>query len=301
MAPVREEPEEEELEDDEPNPMAPVEKYAHLTEKLAAVTVASPTSPVQTPARRPLPQPPIQNPVQRERPALVPARGTRENLPTTSSAFGASTTTLPSLTITDSDAPLDPMALFRINALTGIAATMIKFFVQIWFAYRLEKLSQSTFFPRLCLAVCVIEFVLFSWNTLRFIVSILACVPDLLIAGGNIWCIWTRRKRRIFTNRTIVDKVLMWCLETNLLTCIFISASFTSYELSSTMVKVNYIWLPLGLVTCRLYSICLFASLIGKKRFEDKPQVYYADPELASGSSNDVNPLTRPAHVIGAP
>ncbi|KXN92919.1 Cell cycle serine/threonine-protein kinase CDC5/MSD2 [Leucoagaricus sp. SymC.cos] len=97
MAPVREEPEEEELEDDEPNPMAPVEKYAHLTGKLAAVTIASPTSPVQTPARRPLPQPPIQNPVQRERPALVPARSTRENLPTTSSAFGASTTTLPSV------------------------------------------------------------------------------------------------------------------------------------------------------------------------------------------------------------
>lgn len=92
MAPVREEPEEDEAEigEDEPNPLAPKEKYAHLTEKLATTTVAPVSVPASAPAPRPLPQ----IPVQRERPALVPSRSTRENLPP-SSVFAASTATLP--------------------------------------------------------------------------------------------------------------------------------------------------------------------------------------------------------------
>lgn len=86
MAPVREEPEEEEEDvEDEPNPVAPKEKYAHLTEKLATVPVAAPA-----PAPRPLPQ----IPVQKERPALAPARTTRENL-LASSGLPASTTAPP--------------------------------------------------------------------------------------------------------------------------------------------------------------------------------------------------------------
>lgn len=107
MAPVREEPELEE-EEEELNPVAPAEKYAHLTEKLglasASVKSKSPSTspeiqhapvPAALLARRPLPQIPGQK-ERGERPALVTSR-TRENLPSlmASAAFGGSTTTLP--------------------------------------------------------------------------------------------------------------------------------------------------------------------------------------------------------------
>lgn len=90
MAPVPEEPEEgEEVnEEDEPNLVTPAEKYAHLTERLAVSSAPSP-EPASAFTRRPLPQIPFQ----KDRHALVSSR-TRENLPT-SSAFRASTTSLP--------------------------------------------------------------------------------------------------------------------------------------------------------------------------------------------------------------
>ena len=90
MAPVPEEPEEEDEvnEEDEPNLATPAEKYAHLTERLAVSSAPSP-EPASGFTRRPLPQIPFQ----KDRHALVSSR-TRENLPT-SSAFGASTTSLP--------------------------------------------------------------------------------------------------------------------------------------------------------------------------------------------------------------
>ncbi len=88
MAPVREEPEEEEADgvEEEPNPLLTKDKYAHLAEKLAVTPVTAASAP--TP--RPLPQ----IPVQKERTALSPVRTVRENM-LTSSAFAASTTTLP--------------------------------------------------------------------------------------------------------------------------------------------------------------------------------------------------------------
>ena len=85
MAPVREEPEDEE---DEPDLAAPAEKYVHLTERLGVSPAPSP-EPAPALARRPLPQIPFQ----KDRHGLVSSK-TRENLPT-SSAFGASTASLP--------------------------------------------------------------------------------------------------------------------------------------------------------------------------------------------------------------
>ena len=85
MAPVREEPEDEE---DEPDLAAPAEKYVHLTERLGVSPAPSP-EPAPALARRPLPQIPFQ----KDRHGLVSSK-TRENLPT-SSAFGASTASPP--------------------------------------------------------------------------------------------------------------------------------------------------------------------------------------------------------------
>lgn len=200
---------------------------------------------------------------------------------------------------------LNITVLHRANALSGLLANTITFCAQVWFAYRLRRLSGQLIFPYFCMFISLVKCVSFYvvviyeivvtdangiWSQLLLIPSILACAGDLLIAGGLIWCLWTRHQERIF-RRTPADKILVWCLETNLLTCVSTSFTFIFFEINKS-VKVNYIWIPLSFVTCRLYSMCFFASLIAKKRLENERRVFYVDSELATGDSNGHNMFT---------
>ncbi|KAJ3568661.1 hypothetical protein NP233_g5567 [Leucocoprinus birnbaumii] len=184
--------------------------------------------------------------------------------------------------------------IHRINSFSGLVASTITSCSQIWFAYRLQKLSECLAYPRLCMLISVAKFASFSalaiyqivvvdtgdlWNQLLLIPSILACLGDLLITLGLI--------------RSPIDRVLIWCLETNLLTCVSTTLGFILYELNGT-VKVNYVWVPLTLVNCRLYSICIFASLIARKRLEGEGQVYYIDSALVTRDSSGDNVLIEP-------
>ncbi|KAF5359759.1 hypothetical protein D9756_003024 [Leucocoprinus leucothites] len=231
----------------------------------------------------------------------------------------------PQSTITYSDRSLKLAHLHRVSMYSGMVATTITSCSQIWFAYRLLKLSDLKIYPCFCMFLSGVKFVSFYVLTIYKIVtvntnklskyffvipSVAACAADLLIAGGLIWCLWARHKERIFSQRTPVDRILVWCLETNLLTCVSVSVAFvfvsyddiapwlslvyqgySKFEISTSGVKVNYIWLTLSYVNCRLYSMCLFASLIAKKRLDrDRPTMFSLDSELAIGVS-DQSPL----------
>ncbi|KAF5359755.1 hypothetical protein D9756_003020 [Leucocoprinus leucothites] len=123
---------------------------------------------------------------------------------------------------------LNITVLHRANALSGLLANTITFCAQVWFAYRLRRLSGQLIFPYFCMFISLVKCVSFYvvviyeivvtdangiWSQLLLIPSILACAGDLLIAGGLIWCLWTRHQERIF-RRTPADKILVWCLGT---------------------------------------------------------------------------------------
>ncbi|KAF9447247.1 hypothetical protein P691DRAFT_802678 [Macrolepiota fuliginosa MF-IS2] len=156
------------------------------------------------------------------------------------------------------------------------------------------------------------------WGALLLVPAVLSWTSDLLVAAGLLWCVWIRCKERKeckeckerkdrgdrrdrkeckeckdrkerqgrIIESTIVDTILLWCLETNMLTCLSSSLTFTFYTLNRGNWG-NWLWIPLALVTCRSYSMCIFASLIGKRGLKDR-WMNCANPELAM-HNNDLH------------
>ncbi|KAF9448542.1 hypothetical protein P691DRAFT_775305 [Macrolepiota fuliginosa MF-IS2] len=62
---------------------------------------------------------------------------------------------------------------------------------------------------------------------------------------------------------SVIDTILLWSLEANVLTCLLSSLTFLFYQLSRG-VFANWIWVPLALITCQSYSMCIFACFIGR-------------------------------------
>ncbi|KAF5350144.1 hypothetical protein D9756_009258 [Leucocoprinus leucothites] len=116
-----------------------------------------------------------------------------------------------SSTITYNDKSMKLAHLNRLSVSSGMIANTITSCAQIWFAYRLLKLSQLKIYPYICMFLPGVKFVSFYALTIYKIVtskslkyllvlpSIAACAGDLLTAGGLIWCLRKRNRGDTFS------------------------------------------------------------------------------------------------------
>ncbi|KAK7008251.1 Saposin B-type domain-containing protein [Favolaschia claudopus] len=174
--------------------------------------------------------------------------------------------------------PLSMVFPIFFNALIAIS-------VQTFFVYRVKVLSGKWLVPLIC---CAMNLARLGFNMLLFgklsqkpiftlltttfnweiiVVSSIGPAVDIIVAASLIYYLWDRRKTDFKQTRGMVDTLIIWTVETTLLT-----------TLSGVMQLVLFLsrrhdlsWLVFFLIQGKLFSNSLMASLNGRTRFRAVP------------------------------
>ncbi|KAJ6570853.1 hypothetical protein DFH09DRAFT_1277484 [Mycena vulgaris] len=148
--------------------------------------------------------------------------------------------------------------------------------VQGFFASRIYRLSQALFVPCLCgflallrLLVCTFLFIsaihmtsMIEWETqwswMFTSIWAISSSNDIILAIALTRLLW-RHRAQTESKRTIalMDKIIKWTLETGIMTSIAGSGVLITF----VTMRNKYIWVAFHVVTAKLYSNALFATL----------------------------------------
>ncbi|KAK7061969.1 Saposin B-type domain-containing protein [Favolaschia claudopus] len=192
--------------------------------------------------------------------------------------------------------------------------------VQTFFAYRVKVLSGRS---HILILTCIVnaarlgfnlhlfgtllENPVFSLLTTKFsweitVVSTFPLAVDMLIAASLLYSLWTRRTTQFKHTNRVVDTLIMWTVETTLLTTtsgamqliLFLARRHdckSSLELSCLFAyDVAVSWLFFFLLQGRLFSNSLMASLNGRARLRN--------PDVLVNQSSNATSLTHSNVVI---
>ncbi|KAJ6515635.1 hypothetical protein C8R45DRAFT_957166 [Mycena sanguinolenta] len=151
--------------------------------------------------------------------------------------------------------------------------------VQCFFSYRIYVISQSVYIPcftwTLALLRCAFSTLAFGsgihmhtlgsyesqWGWLAITLWSVSAANDVIIAAILVYLFFRRRNGALeLRNRRtamLVDRLIAWTIETGTVTSVFGVITLLCYV---TMVA-NFIWLALVVITARLFSNSLLASL----------------------------------------
>jgi len=164
--------------------------------------------------------------------------------------------------------------------------------VQSYFAYRLRKLSGRLFISLTCwtLSLARVGALFFisvsscqaetvqqfedQWAWLVIVTLSVSAFVDIMIAGALSYCLWVRRKHVFKYARKVVDKLIVWFIQTGILTSI-----------SSLLVVIlylsikNWAWASAYMVISGVFANFLLASLNARRslRNEMHPSVTFLD------------------------
>ncbi|KAF7356269.1 Saposin B-type domain-containing protein [Mycena venus] len=193
--------------------------------------------------------------------------------------------------------PLSLVFPIFFNALIAIA-------VQTFFVYRVKVLSGKWLIPILC---CAMNLARLGFNMLLFaklsqrpqftllttvfnweiiLVSSIGPAVDIIVAASLVYYLWHRRNTDFKQTNRMVDTIIIWTVETTLLTTI-----------SGVMQLVLFLarrhdlsWLVFFLIQGKLFSNSLMASLNGRSRFRTPTAGTNAMAWSTGGSTaNNVN------------
>ncbi|KAJ7440145.1 hypothetical protein FB451DRAFT_140692 [Mycena latifolia] len=180
-------------------------------------------------------------------------------------------------TITDYGQPLR-LLLDRVPPSLAIAAFIsgvIGTSVQIFFSLRIYRLSKSLYVPAFCwilsflrLLGCVIILVFGTrtvtlpafeakWAWLLNAVWATSVANELTIAVALVYLLYQQLDRAHQKTAALVDKLIAWTIETGVITSAGAILSLAFF----VRMKDNYIWLSFYVITARLFSNSLLASL----------------------------------------
>ncbi|KAH0588364.1 hypothetical protein H2248_004221 [Termitomyces sp. 'cryptogamus'] len=95
-----------------------------------------------------------------------------------------------------------------------------------------------------------------EWEWLFVITLIFSTSNDVLITVSLCYYLWTYRGGTLARMKTIIDKLILWTIQTGLIT-----SCGTTIQLILFLVLDNYGWLAIFLIVPRLFSNSLMASL----------------------------------------
>ncbi|KAF7306236.1 hypothetical protein MIND_00414200 [Mycena indigotica] len=154
---------------------------------------------------------------------------------------------------------------------------VIAVYVQLFFSYRIYVLSSSLVIPSLATLLSVARFALgmtifgvgfriaslseyvAKWDKLALAIWSLSAAEDVLITATLVFLLWRQRAQDSTTGQTaiLLDKIIMWTIETGLLTSTFSLAMLVCFHLMSN----NFVWIAMFTIEARLFANSLFASL----------------------------------------
>ncbi|KAH8825571.1 hypothetical protein DL96DRAFT_1609283 [Flagelloscypha sp. PMI_526] len=154
---------------------------------------------------------------------------------------------------------------------------------QSFFAYSLWRLSECIIIPLICwtiaaarlstvIAMAVLSMVvpeveqtvqIFKERHHWLIVAtmILSVTVDVLVTTSLIYFLWIKKNSGVFEKtRKIVDKLILWTLQTGLLTSVITIAMVVTY-----LTMENFVWLALFYTNACMFAVSLLASLKARK------------------------------------
>ncbi|KAJ7066314.1 hypothetical protein C8F01DRAFT_1365869 [Mycena amicta] len=163
--------------------------------------------------------------------------------------------------------------------------------VQVFFSYRIYVLSQSRIIPfitytlsfvRLAfgtslfsvgLSVTSVTQLITKWQWIGLVMWSLSAAEDVLITGTLVYLLMQQKGRVHKTTNAFLDKIIMWSIETGLLTSSF---SLITVILFHTMPN-NFIWIAFSTIEARMFSNSLLASLNSRsvlREIRDRPKLF---------------------------
>jgi len=172
--------------------------------------------------------------------------------------------------------------------ISNFISVSIASLVQLFFVYRLRKLSNSTVIPVIasifsisrlsCYAGVTIQHLLnraqsigvvWVWSLFSF--GILTVTSDLLVAGGLSYSLWKRRMlwKAYSENASwwprIIDQLIIISLQADAFICMISTTALIVSHISS-----NFSWTAVSLVACRLFSISCLASIFSARNLSQR-------------------------------
>ncbi|KAJ6581955.1 hypothetical protein B0H19DRAFT_1117113 [Mycena capillaripes] len=158
---------------------------------------------------------------------------------------------------------------------------LIAIAVQTFFVYRVRVLSGKWLIPVLCCALNLVrlgcnmllfaelskdpQFTLlttkFNWEVI--LVSAIGPGVDIIVAASLVFYLWHRRSTDFKQTNKMVDTIIIWTVETTLLTTI---SGIMQLVLFLTR-RHDLSWLVFFLIQAKLFSNSMLASLNGRARF----------------------------------
>ncbi|KAJ7717881.1 hypothetical protein B0H16DRAFT_1610182 [Mycena metata] len=188
-------------------------------------------------------------------------------------------------------------------------ASIITTVVQGFFAYRIYILGKrritvpaivwaiSTFRLIACLGIfgagvrmkSLVTFeAQFGW--LMITVWAIGAANDIGITASLVYLLYTQRNEIHSKTVPLIDKLIVWAIETGMMTSA--CALFTLIFFATR--RQNFVWLAIYIITARVFSNSLLASLNGRStlRTMDAPP-----PRIYLGSTTTGNPTTKSAQI----
>lgn len=182
----------------------------------------------------------------------------------------------------------------------GILAVLIAAVVQSYSALRLYQLQTEKSFvvPALCWVASLLRIFIYVgavahevnprsfahttrfWRIFLMFVGILALFSDLLMGLGLSKELYARRHNlalresqalaleadlsyRRRSTSLVIDRFILLCISTNLMTCLCTLAAVVLFYASKGMY-----WMPVSYLSCRLFSICFITLVLQSRRLE---------------------------------
>ncbi|KAF7291164.1 hypothetical protein MIND_01259600 [Mycena indigotica] len=166
---------------------------------------------------------------------------------------------------------------------------IIAVYVQVFFSYRIWVLSKSRIIPAFTYTLSLVRFglgtTLFSvglnvksvtefgtkWQWLGIAMWSLSAVEDVTITSALVYLLFQQRKNVHKSTTAFLDKIIMWSIETGMLTCSFSLATVILFHLMPN----NFIWIAFSTLEARMFSNSLLASLNSRsvlRELRDRPR-----------------------------
>ncbi|KAJ7208206.1 hypothetical protein GGX14DRAFT_454159 [Mycena pura] len=188
----------------------------------------------------------------------------------------------------------DPETLLRMPSTFVVAVLLhgiISGAVQGFFAFRIYALSKTLYVPCVCWMLGLLRLVgtamvlgtglrgtlanyLVQWEWLLTVLWISGVVNDTMIAATLAFILYRERNNAFTRMIPLVNKLIRWTIETGIVTstatCLILICYFA--------MRTNYIFLAVFVVSSRLYSNSLLASLNSRATLRKMDEVQLSSP-----------------------
>jgi len=206
------------------------------------------------------------------------------------------------MTVVAMESPLSLLTIDKpmvaVILLTAIVAFVVQ--SQSFFVYRLWKISEKSWMPTTCgvfltclrhvpglmtvAKACIYPEAMEYYS--RAHISIIlafasAFISDIWVSSVIAYYLWTKRRIGTFsTTSRIIDRLILWTVETGLCICLISSLSLILFLAQPH----NYVWISAYALFGSVYANALMAALNGRWILHNRS---HADVYKAAGNAND--------------